>query len=405
MVKIVFLHPDLGIGGAERLVVDAGLAFKQKGHDVHFITSHHDPSHCFSETRDGTLPVTVVGDWLPRSVFGHFYALCAYARMIYAAIYLVFISNLSPDVIFCDQISACIPVLKFGHANILFYCHFPDQLLSIPGGWLKKLYRAPINWLEQTTTGQADVVFVNSQFTSQIFRDTFPRLKHVNTKVLYPSLNTDNFDKNLNTNLNDIIGRNLPDDAFVFLSINRYERKKNLGLALQALRELRGLLTDMEWFKVYLVMAGGYDSRVAENREHYEELSLLVQSLKLGDKVCLLKSPSDDAKLALLKACSCLVYTPANEHFGIVPLEAMYVGRPVIAVNSGGPTETVVHEVTGLLCPPSAPSFGAAMAQCFRGDAKKMQGACRERIKKHFSFQAFAQQLDSCISHVREKQS
>ena len=41
------------LGGAERLAVDAALALKQKGCDVHFATSHHDPSHCFKETADG----------------------------------------------------------------------------------------------------------------------------------------------------------------------------------------------------------------------------------------------------------------------------------------------------------------------------------------------------------------
>ena len=69
MVKVLFLHPDLGIGGAERLVVDAGLALRAKNHDVHFVTSHHDPDHCFEETRDGSLEVTSVGDWLPRYSF------------------------------------------------------------------------------------------------------------------------------------------------------------------------------------------------------------------------------------------------------------------------------------------------------------------------------------------------
>ena len=56
--KIVFLHPDLGIGGAERLVVDAALALKSRGHSVHFVTNHHDPNHCFEETTNGQLNVT-----------------------------------------------------------------------------------------------------------------------------------------------------------------------------------------------------------------------------------------------------------------------------------------------------------------------------------------------------------
>lgn len=82
-MKITILHPDLGIGGAERLVVDAALAYKSLGYDVNIVTTHHDPDRCFTETKDGTLPVTVVGDWLPRNIFGKFVALCAYLRMVY----------------------------------------------------------------------------------------------------------------------------------------------------------------------------------------------------------------------------------------------------------------------------------------------------------------------------------
>lgn len=50
---IVFLHPDLGIGGAERLVVDAAVGLQNRGHKVVIFTSHCDPGHCFEEARDG----------------------------------------------------------------------------------------------------------------------------------------------------------------------------------------------------------------------------------------------------------------------------------------------------------------------------------------------------------------
>lgn len=53
--SVVFFHPDLGIGGAERLVVDAAVGLQDLGHKVTIFTSHCDPKHCFDEARDGKL--------------------------------------------------------------------------------------------------------------------------------------------------------------------------------------------------------------------------------------------------------------------------------------------------------------------------------------------------------------
>jgi len=398
MTKIVFLHPDLGIGGAERLVVDAALALKGKGYDVQFVTSHHSQQHCFVETRDGTLPVTVVGDWLPRHIFGRFNALCAYIRMIYAAAYVVFFSGFKPDIVFCDQVSVCLPILHIGGFKILFYCHFPDQLLSKPGSALKSLYRAPLNWLEEITTGQAHQILVNSKFTARVFRDTFRRLQ-VQPHVLYPTMNTDVFDNTTPLPINQIITTDFPSNSFLFLSINRYERKKNLKLALDAMSELKKRLSANEWTRVHLVMAGGYDARVNENVEHYDELVCHANTLGLTEKVTFLKSPSDMEKLSLLSHCHCLIYTPPNEHFGIVPLEAMYAGKPVIAANSGGPTETVVNDVTGFLCNLKPEDFADAMLKCVQIEDMriKLGKAGQDRMKKLFSFMAFSNQLSKIV--------
>jgi alpha-1,3/alpha-1,6-mannosyltransferase len=80
-------------------------------------------------------------------------------------------------------------------------------------------------------------------------------------------------------------------------------------------------------------------------------------------QVRLLASFTDAQRTALLAAASVIVYTPANEHFGIVPLEAMASGCPVIACNSGGPTESVIDGKTGYLCDPNPAAFSAAMAK------------------------------------------
>lgn len=42
-----------------------------------------------------------------------------------------------------------------------------------------------------------------------------------------------------------------------------------------------------------------------------------------------------EERAALLRAALCVLYTPSDEHFGIVPVEAMCSGAPVVAVNSG----------------------------------------------------------------------
>ena len=55
----MFIHPDLGIGGAERLVIDAAVGLQSAGHSVTILTSHCDPTHCFEEARDGECSVVV----------------------------------------------------------------------------------------------------------------------------------------------------------------------------------------------------------------------------------------------------------------------------------------------------------------------------------------------------------
>jgi glycosyltransferase involved in cell wall biosynthesis len=67
-----------------------------------------------------------------------------------------------------------------------------------------------------------------------------------------------------------------------------------------------------------------------------------------GPNVTFLGRQPDDAIKGLLAKCRALVF-PGVEDFGIVPLEAMASGRPVIAYGAGGALETVVDGVTGIV--------------------------------------------------------
>lgn len=388
MVRVLFVHPDLGIGGAERLVIDAALALKKKGHEVSFITAHHDPNHCFPETVDGSLDVVCVGDWLPRSTFGIFYALWAYIRMLYISLYLVLFTKLDYEVIFVDQISICIPVLRFKKtAKILFYCHYPDQLLTDRKNIMKKFYRFFLDKMEEITTRNADVILVNSKFTAGVFKNTFKSIT-ISPSILHPSLDFTKFDNTKCDSESDV-------KEIVFLSLNRYERKKNVSLAIEAFYSLLKNLQTLHEVNLKLIIAGGYDPRVCENIEYFSELVSLAENLGIKEKIEFLKSPSDEAKISLILKSTCLIYTPSNEHFGIVPIESMYLGTPVLAVNSGGPTETVLDGITGFLRDPNAEDFAVVLKEFVDGSVSKssMSKACRNHVISKFSFDNFASRL------------
>ncbi|HEY7160935.1 MAG TPA: glycosyltransferase family 4 protein, partial [Acidobacteriota bacterium] len=91
------------------------------------------------------------------------------------------------------------------------------------------------------------------------------------------------------------------------------------------------------------------------------------------------------------------------EPFGLVILEAMNAGKPVIASNEGGPLEIVQHEVTGLLIPPNDPEKLAAAIMNLSADASlrtRMGQAAQERVKKYFNPAKMIRALESLYSEL-----
>lgn len=275
------------------------------------------------------------------------------------------LKNISPDVIFVDQLSICVPLFRilYPKAKVLFYGHYPDRLLakreSGLAGLVKQAYRVPFDTLEGWSTGCADSIVVNSKYTRSVFRKTFPAYNNRPLKVVYPCVDTK--DSSLASEATSI----WPGKK-ILLSINRFEAKKDLDLAVKAYAGL----SQEERSRARLVVAGGFDPMNPENSRTHKDLQALTESLKLThatfkprdtaltdmssedvDVLFLLSIPQD-LKQRLLQSASLLVYTPTNEHFGIVPLEAMLAGIPVLATNTGGPLETIYDGRTGWLRSP-----------------------------------------------------
>ena len=431
---VYFVHPDLGIGGAERLVVDAAVGLQSLHrpqsappsgspsslYRVRVLTSHHDRLHCFEETLI-ELRVTVHGDWLPQSLLGgRGKAVCAIARSLVLAVCSACWLP-AADVLVVDALPAALPLyrLLWPNAALLFYCHFPDLMLAAPASSLHRLYRRPVDWLERWSMAQADAVMVNSRFTRGVYQQCFPHLPE--PLVTYPSINFARYDapSTAARDEDDAAAiRALPASVGVFLSINRFERKKRIELAVDAFalllhdtRQPQPQQPQPAFSSCLLILAGGYDPLNSENVQYVPELERRCAQRQLSSSrfpdlsgsVVLLLSFSASQRAALLSRCLCVLYTPEREHFGIVPVEAMYAQRPVVACDSGGPTESIQHEQTGFLCPPTAAAFSAAMQRLMRMPEQErlsIGARGRQRVTQQFSMSAFVDAFHSAIRQL-----
>jgi glycosyltransferase involved in cell wall biosynthesis len=136
-----------------------------------------------------------------------------------------------------------------------------------------------------------------------------------------------------------------------------------------------------------------------EGVESYaDELRTLADTLGLADVVRFTGWRFRPEEMPQLHA-ALDVYVLASkqpEPFGLVLLEAMATGRPVVATNHGGPREICVHEETGLLVPPDDPRVMADAILRLVGDparARAMGAAGRRRVETHYTQQRMVEGL------------
>jgi alpha-1,3/alpha-1,6-mannosyltransferase len=233
---------------------------------------------------------------------------------------------------------------------------------------------------------------VNSKFTLTQVERVFPSLHSHNIGVLYPALDISNMTQALDqpkTSQSPIV------------SLNRFERKKNIGLLIEAYAELQSASRGTNLSP--LIIAGGYDTQNVENVEYRGELGQLAKQLGVACEFRI--DITDYERATLFQTALCVVYTPDKEHFGIVPLEAMYAGTPVVAVNSGGPMETVVDGATGYLRAPTATAFAGALQQLLDhpDQATKMGQAGRKHVKQIFGPDRFQEEWKDLIQKTKQQ--
>jgi glycosyltransferase involved in cell wall biosynthesis len=140
-------------------------------------------------------------------------------------------------------------------------------------------------------------------------------------------------------------------DRHRVVTVARLVPRKGVDDVIRAVARLDG---------VELLVAGGPEAASLEADPEAGRLRELARDLGCADRVTLLGGVPREDVPALLRSADAVVCVPWYEPFGIVPLEAMACGVPVVAASVGGLVDSVVHGSTGLHVPPRDPAALAA---------------------------------------------
>jgi len=147
----------------------------------------------------------------------------------------------------------------------------------------------------------------------------------------------------------------------------------------------------------YLIVgapAAGSREALEADRAYEIELRRLARKLQLEDKVIFTGHRGDVP--GILKELAVLVVPSRREGLGLVALEAMALGVPVVASNVGGLPEIIEPERTGLLVPPSAAgAIGMAVGRLLanRNLARRLAEAARQEVEARFTADEHARSI------------
>lgn len=177
-------------------------------------------------------------------------------------------------------------------------------------------------------------------------------------------------------------GPSLPrrSDRLRIVTLSRLVPRKGVADVIEALPDV----PDAE-----LVIAGGGEGPDLVSDPEAQRLAALARSLGVADRVYLHGRVERSEVAPLLRSADVVACTPWYEPFGIVPLEAMACGVPVIVSSVGGLVDTVVDGMTGMHVPPRAPRQIAAALNVLAGDANRRRMLGRlgvERVRNRYSW-------------------
>ena len=262
------------------------------------------------------------------------------------------------------------------------------------------------SWVERTAyEGATGIIAVSDGMRKDILR-AYPQIDPAKVSVVHNGIDLEAFKAADNPDLVRQNGVNPEQRSVVF--VGRITMQKGLPYLLKAARELPS--------DVQLVLCAG----APDTPEILAEVTELVAELrKVRDNVIWVEKHLSRAELiAILSAATVFACPSIYEPLGIVNLEAMACGTPVVATATGGIPEVVSHDETGLLVQIEqlqdgsgkpldeakfVADFAAALNRMLEHPKLAEFGAAgRKRVEQHFSWDSIAQQTISVYRKALE---
>ena len=375
--KVALYHPWIYLrGGIERTIVEL---VKRSRHDWTLFTSYYRPEDTFPEFSEFNV-IQLAGVSVTRNVWS---VATACLKLLVTDPGL---KSYDALMISCEGIGNLL-TFRVSGMPLLCLCHTPLKVAYDPHHrerWLKMHHpglptRAGVRLFtlvdRLTWRRYARIFCTGHEVESRLLSAGLVRPEQI--EIAHPGVDTDQLKPT---------GRREP----FFLWLGRIKWWKNPELGLDAFDEFRR----RGGAGMRLVVAGVVDD---SSREYFQQLKQRYDRPDV-EFVC---PPGDEELHDLLDRSTAVLCTTPNEDWGIVPLEAMSFGKPVIAVGRGGPTETVVHGETGFLCAESPGAFAEAMAKlaCDPGLQEQMSVAARERSER-YHWRHFVETIDAYVDTI-----